>query len=133
MAMEPGQRPQGCQRCDGNDAQAVPGHLSWFQHRDDTSAATVTRASDVVSIDMATMPKRRWQRRQPDDYNDASAMTAMMATAPGGRPQWQCNACILHDDFATMGDFAEDGSFAEEGNFTAEGNVTKGGWLCQAK
>ncbi len=87
MAMEPRQRPQGCQRCDGNDAQAVLGHLPRFQHRDDTSAETVTRSSNVVSIDIATMPKRRWQRQQPDDYNDASAMTATMATTPGGRPR----------------------------------------------
>ncbi len=92
------------------------------------------------------MPKWHWQQQQPDDYNDASAMTATMATAPRQRPQRHCNACIiasgmlamapaatllrkamLRDNFATMGNFAKDGSFAGEGNFTAEGNVAEGG------
>ncbi len=95
---------------------------------------------------MMTMPKRRWQQQQPDDYNDASATMAMMAMAPGQRLQGQHNACInasgmlammpaatlprkaiLHDDFTTIGNFAKDGSFAEEGNFTAEGNIAEGG------
>ncbi len=127
MAMEPGQRPRGCQRCNGNNAQAVPGHLPRFQHRHDTSAATATRASNVVSIDMAAMPKWRWQRRQPDDYNDASAMTATMARRQGDVRDDSATPASLHDDFATMGDFAKDGSFAEEGNFTVEGNVAERG------
>jgi hypothetical protein len=99
------------------------------------------------------MPKRRWQWRQRDDHNDASAVTATMATAPKQRPRWgQCNACIkasgmlamtpvatsprkasLHDNFTTMGDLAKGGSFAKEGNFTVVGNFAKGGQLCQAK
>jgi hypothetical protein len=97
------------------------------------------------SVAMATMPKRRGQRQQPDDHDDASARTAMMATAPGQRPQGQCNACIntsgmlamtpvatlprkaiSHNNFAILGNFAKDNSFAEEGNFTAEGNVAEG-------
>jgi hypothetical protein len=147
MATEPGQRPQGCQHRNGNDAQAAPGKLPQLcQHRNDASAATATRASNVVSIAMATMPKWHWQWRQLDDYNDTIATMAMMAMAPGQRPQGQHNACIiasemlamtpvatlprkgiLHNDFATMGNFAKDGSFAKEGNFTAEGNVAEGG------
>jgi hypothetical protein len=92
------------------------------------------------------MPKRRWQRCQPYNHNDASATTATMAMVPGQHPQGQRNACIKatgmlammpaatllrkaisHNDFATLGNFTEDGSFPEEGNFTAEGNVPKGG------
>jgi hypothetical protein len=76
---------------------------------------------------MATMPKRRWQRKQPDDYNDASAMMATMARRQGDIRNDSATPASLHDDFATMGDFVKDGSFGEEGNFTAEGNVAEGG------
>jgi hypothetical protein len=76
---------------------------------------------------MATIPKQHWQWQQPDDYNDASAMTATMTRAPGDVYDDSAMPVSLHEDFATMGDFAEDCSFAEEGNFTAEGNVAEGG------